>query len=106
MQSELTPRPVSPAISLEAEFRAVVRKGRSRYGQKKSWAEYLIDFLTGRTELSIRQRQARDGSTQWIAYDPKTDRRYLFDSEKAIRVWIEQRHLSDHCSNGSWFAGQ
>ncbi len=57
----------------------------------KQWAQAVVDYLTGAQALSIRQKLCKDGSVQWIAYDPYTRSRHVFSSEQAVRVWLEQR---------------
>ncbi|MGI8934174.1 hypothetical protein [Leptolyngbya sp. BC1307] len=88
MNSELTPG------SLEAEFCQVVRQGRLRSRQKRirQWAKAVIDFLTGQQTLSIRKQLSADGTVQWMVYDPDSGSRRLFNSEQAVRVWLEQRY--------------
>lgn len=99
MQSDFKPpspavsSAIYPAISLEAEFRATLKRDRQGHKQPKRWFHYLIEFLTGQSEPSIRKKQTADGSVQWIVYDPQSNQRSVFDSEQAVRVWLEQRHL-------------
>ena len=92
---------IYPAISLEAEFRATLKRNHHRDKQPKRWFHYLIEFLTGQSEPSIRTKQIADGSVQWIAYDPQSNQRRVFDSEQAVRVWLEQRHYNyGHSASG------
>jgi len=79
--------------SLEAEFYRITRK-RSQPHQSvlKSWAQVLIDFLTGAQPLSIRRQTQKNGTFQWIVYDAASDTRCVFDTEQAVRVWLETRH--------------
>lgn len=82
------------SLSLEAEFEKIVR--RQRRSTCNSWlkkgATALLNFLTGQQTLSIRCKTLTNGKTQWIAYDPTTHSRHVFDSQQAVRVWLEQRY--------------
>lgn len=51
----------------------------------------LLKFLTGEQSLSIRTQKS-DKGTQWIAYDALQNVRYVFTTEQALRIWLEQRH--------------
>ena len=85
----------STALSLEAEFDRLVRRQRKVErvrGWLKESAIALINFLTGQQSLSIRAKQLRNGEIQWTVYDPTTDGRYVFDSQQAVRTWLEQRY--------------
>lgn len=100
MQSDFysrTPATRTPAISLEEEFRHVAERSRRRSGRCRGWLEHLLDFLTGKEAVSIRHRQVvnetGEFTNQWIAYDPYSDSRCVFDSEQALRAWLEHRHL-------------
>ncbi|MGB3295382.1 MAG: hypothetical protein WBB01_20560 [Phormidesmis sp.] len=99
MKSEFTP------VSLEAEFCQIVsrRQGCSNAEPKdctdnrqvswiRDWSGRLLDFLTGSQTLSIQQRSHSNGQVQWIVYDPAADFRRVFDSEAAVRVWLEKRY--------------
>ncbi|EDX85175.1 hypothetical protein S7335_2874 [Synechococcus sp. PCC 7335] len=92
-------------VSLETEFQRIVshqqidqpaprRKALSSHPLKSIWHQVgraLVDFLTGRQRLSIRQQSTTTGETQWIIYDPVTQARSSFFSEQAVRVWLEER---------------
>ena len=93
--------PQSPR-SLEAEFQQILEQqqqalqGAAQSFKKQHWLtrglNALIDFLTGQQQLSIRAKTLKDGSVQWIVYDPSTDSREVFRSQQAVRVWIEGRY--------------
>ena len=111
MQSDFNPqRPVSrldashleashlEATSLEKEFRSILERcyqpsSHLKSSRFKRGLTQLLDFLTGKAEISIRQQQSLDGTVQWIVYDPGSNDRRVFYSEQAIRAWLEQRHL-------------
>ena len=88
MNSELTPG------NLEAEFCQVAHQSRLHSRQKRfrEWTKAVIDFLTGQQTLSIRKQLSADGTIQWRVYDPDSDSCRLFNSEQAVRVWLEQRY--------------
>lgn len=115
MQSDFKPqRPVNSlevgslevgsleASSLEKEFQSILERCYRPSSRLKSsrfergltqLLNFLLDFLTGKAEISIRQRQSLDGTMQWIVYDPDSNDRRVFYSEQAVRAWLEQRHL-------------
>ena len=76
------------ARSLEAEF-AQITQQHTRRDRIKSFIKQnltaLLNFLTG-------EQQHRDGTTQWTVYDPRNDQRQVFDSQQAVRSWLEQRY--------------
>ncbi len=99
MKSEFTP------VSLESEFRQIVSRQREcskpdqkdylnqrQAGWMRRWSGWLLDFFTGSQRLSVRQRSLPNGTLQWIVYDPDAERSRVFDSEQAVRAWLEQRY--------------
>ncbi|MGB7488295.1 MAG: hypothetical protein WA901_19035 [Phormidesmis sp.] len=86
---------VSSSSSLESEFRQVSRQyqGLARFS---AWLQQsgiaLFNFLTGQQVLSIQVKTLADGRQRWTAYDPATDTRHVFDSQQAVRTWLEQRY--------------
>lgn len=95
MQSHVSSNsPNANSLSLEAEFERIVR--RQHRSVQNSWlkegAIALLNFLTGQQTLSIRCKTLANGKTQWIAYDPTTHSHHVFDSQQAVRVWLEQRY--------------
>ncbi len=86
---------------LEAEFAQITCRQRISLPQSKQstgrnrryhrWGRYLLDFLTGQQQLAIREQQ-RNGQCQWAVYDPETQRRHVFNSQSAVRAWLEQRY--------------
>ena len=97
MQSNFKPQPT--VLSLEAEFQSILKRSGPPVQQPKRWFHSLLDFLTGKTEISIYQRQTLSGFQQWIVYDSQVNRHSVFESEQAVRVWLEQRHLSSRLSS-------
>ncbi|MGB7085999.1 MAG: hypothetical protein WBD47_10625 [Phormidesmis sp.] len=51
-----------------------------------------MNFFTGKQTLSIRRRSRSNGTTQWIVYDPHRNDRHVFDSEQAVRAWLETQY--------------
>ena len=99
MKSEFTP------VSLEAEFRQIVscRQAKNNLDQEtrsnkrqtswiREWLGQVLDFLTGSGGLSIQQRSLPNGRIQWIVYDPDAKDSRTFDTEQAVRVWLEGRY--------------
>ena len=99
MKSEFTP------VSLEVEFRQIVsyRQAGNNLNQEtrsnkqqthwiREWLDQLLNFLTGSQTLSIRQRSLPNGRIQWIVYDPDANTALTFDTEQAVRVWLEGRY--------------
>ncbi len=94
---------------LEAEFAQIARRQRGRLfparptmshsteqrarskPQYKQWGRYLLDFLTGQQQLSIREQRC-NGQCQWSVYDPQTQHRRVFLTQAAVRAWLEQRY--------------
>lgn len=58
----------------------------------KAIGNQLVYFLTGTQTLSVRAKRLKDGSMQWTVYDPDQRTCHRFDSETAVRSWLEQRH--------------
>ena len=85
----------SVGLSLEAEFEQVAVRRRG-IGRVKRWIKAgvteLLCFLAGQQTLSIRSTVLTNGTIQWRVYDPATDSRYTFDSQQAVRTWLEQRY--------------
>ena len=52
----------------------------------------LLDFLTGEDALSVRKQQIAHGKTIWTVYDSTTDTRRTFESQQAVRTWLETRY--------------
>ena len=108
MKSDYTPNQPSPRRaqhSLESEFYRLVRT-RSQHSRSQhklsrqqvravvgQITQQILAFLTGQASLSIRKQLTPDGHWQWIVYNPQTNVRHTFESERAVRIWLEQRHL-------------
>ncbi|MFK8181807.1 MAG: hypothetical protein AB8B99_00435 [Phormidesmis sp.] len=83
-----------PAHSLESEFRRVVSYKQQQPKQphrRKQFLSALLNFFTGQQTISIRPKM-NNGKMQWIVYDPHQNVRVVFETEQAVRIWIEQRH--------------
>jgi hypothetical protein len=46
----------------------------------------------GSVEPQIRKRSDRQGNLWFDVYDPIAQQHYCFDSETAVRVWIDERY--------------
>lgn len=91
--------------ALNTEFRQLcsryqhpVDAGSQDYSDKphgswiKAWLYNLLDFLTGEQTLTIVQRSYADGTIQWIVHDLDAEHLRIFDSEQAVRVWLDKRY--------------
>lgn len=56
------------------------------------WGLSLVNFLTGKQTLSVREKRLKSGERQWRVYDAHSDTHRVFDSEAAVRSWLEQRY--------------
>ncbi|MEL6354283.1 MAG: hypothetical protein AAFR58_21415 [Cyanobacteria bacterium J06627_28] len=96
--------PHSPQ-TLEAEFYQITQQKEAQkrdsgslsvkaslFNFLKTIGSQLVCFLTGTQTLSIRSKRLKNGTVQWMVYDPNTGRCYRFDSETAVRSWLEQRY--------------
>jgi hypothetical protein len=76
----------------------IQQEATSTTRQKSAFSQALINFgsrvvnfLTGEPEIRIWQK-TRNGHSVWFAYDPITDKKQRFDSEEAVRQWLECRY--------------
>ena len=56
--------------------------------QLKQFGTWLLTVLTATDDLTIRET-----STGWSVQESGQAQIHHFDSEEAVRVWLEQRHL-------------
>jgi len=56
------------------------------------WGRALVNFLTGKQTLSIKEKRLQNGERQWHVYDAPSDTHRVFESEHAVRSWLEQRY--------------
>ncbi|PZO22242.1 MAG: hypothetical protein DCF25_03330 [Leptolyngbya foveolarum] len=49
----------------------------------------LLNFLTGQPQIAIRSKYV-NGALRWTVYNPSTDTLKQFDSEQAVRAWVER----------------
>ncbi|MEO1297730.1 MAG: hypothetical protein AAFW75_18510, partial [Cyanobacteria bacterium J06636_16] len=52
----------------------------------------LVAFLCGSHELHIATKRDREGNDYFVAYDPVTQTRLTFTSERELRVWLDKRY--------------
>ncbi|ESA36278.1 hypothetical protein N836_08015 [Leptolyngbya sp. Heron Island J] len=55
--------------------------------------QWLVQSLTEGNQLRIWLKETKKGS-YWCVYDPSCGLHRQFDSEEALRVWLEQRYSS------------
>ena len=53
--------------------------------------QWLVQSLTEGNQLRIWVKETRQGSS-WCVYDPASSAKRQFDSEEALRIWLEQRY--------------
>ncbi|MDB9493255.1 hypothetical protein PN441_11340 [Spirulina major CS-329] len=58
----------------------------------KAMLAWMIHHLTQANEPRIWIRHDAQGSPQFHAYDPRTQKRFYGDSEQDLRVWLEARY--------------
>jgi YD repeat-containing protein len=54
----------------------------------------FVSSLEKSEEIRIRQRVDRNGQVWWYAYNPRTKRSGVFDSESEVRAWLERQYHS------------
>lgn len=52
----------------------------------------LLAYFCGSTAPRIRLKCDRRGNTLFVAYNPVSRQRHVFDSEQALREWADQRY--------------
>lgn len=55
-------------------------------------AELFFSSFEKSEEIRIWQRVDRNGQIWWYAYNPRTKRSSVFDSESEVRVWLEKQY--------------
>ncbi|MBX2863718.1 MAG: hypothetical protein KTR27_09185 [Leptolyngbyaceae cyanobacterium MAG.088] len=53
--------------------------------------KWLLQTLTAGDQPRIWEKETKQGS-QWCLYDPIDATQHQFDSEEAMRAWLEQRY--------------
>ena len=53
--------------------------------------QWLLSVLTEGDQLRIWTKETKQG-IRWFVHNPMDDRHHQFDSEEAMRVWLEQRY--------------
>ena len=96
MQSPLSDADLSRSLQASPFYQQPVALSPLSQRKRHRWLRLamsaLVDFLTGRSQLSIRAKTLPNGQQQWIVYDPEQDIRRTFDSQQAVRAWLEQRY--------------
>lgn len=49
-------------------------------------------LLVKKSELQVDLKRNRRGNLYWRVYDRHTNKAYIFDSERNVRVWIENQY--------------
>ncbi len=85
---------LNPTVPAQTAQTVVMRQPRegSMPGLLEQCVIALLNFLTGRQMLSIKQQQS-GRKDEWVVYDSQAGTRHVFDSEQAVRTWLEQKHL-------------
>ena len=110
-----TKQQLLPAATSQSANHQQKQQTRDRIGHRQQqWLEHwlertlsdlgeeLVAFLTGASHLSIRKSSApykitgspsqQHAASPWVVYDSTTDTRHCFESEQAVRAWLETRH--------------
>ncbi|MFE4106894.1 hypothetical protein [Almyronema epifaneia] len=58
----------------------------------RTLATQLLNWLAANDQPQINERYCSKQGRYWEVYDPITQSRQTFDSEQALRVWLEQRY--------------
>ncbi|MEM1242871.1 MAG: hypothetical protein AAGI45_23820 [Cyanobacteria bacterium P01_H01_bin.26] len=53
--------------------------------------QWLVSALAEGNQLRIWTQETKQGNV-WCVYDPTDNVRHQFDSEAAVRTWLEQRY--------------
>ncbi|MCU0564975.1 MAG: hypothetical protein MUF49_00055 [Oculatellaceae cyanobacterium Prado106] len=84
--------PLNPAEYLEIEG---LPQEPNRFWQRfHDGLQSLFSTLVTNSEPKIRLKQNRNGERYWQVYDPSTNYSTTFDSETAVRIWLEQRYYT------------
>ncbi|NER79449.1 MAG: hypothetical protein F6K42_07670 [Leptolyngbya sp. SIO1D8] len=54
----------------------------------------LLNYFSGSMEPRISVKRDRNGNASFAAYDPIDCAHHTFNSEEAVRVWLEQRYYN------------
>lgn len=54
--------------------------------------EKLLNSLVPSLQPQVRAYRTRHGQPAWSIYDPLSRKTHRFDSETAVRAWLEQRY--------------
>ena len=80
---------------LELQRRQLEQLARVNSPSSSQWlkglGQWLVTLLTEANQLQVRTKQTREGQV-WQVHDPLSNQYQQFDSEEALRVWLEQRH--------------
>lgn len=56
------------------------------------WGKTLLKYFTGSQEPQITLRRDRASNVYYSVYDPVNQYRDTFDSEHAVRAWLDERY--------------
>ncbi|MEM1292219.1 MAG: hypothetical protein AAGH67_12155 [Cyanobacteria bacterium P01_H01_bin.162] len=69
----------------------------ARESRQSRWSQLghaIVNYLVGAQaqDPTIWTKRDRKGHLYYEAYDPVTQTRHHFDSERAVRVWLDERY--------------
>jgi len=92
---KLTDRPISNPIPLginSAYEHRRSRTGEDIYNFAVQIARGLLQSLAGGNKLEIWQSRDRHGNLLWNVRDRLSGRSAQLDSEREVRIWLEERY--------------
>ncbi|MGD1927386.1 MAG: hypothetical protein ACFB12_00640 [Leptolyngbyaceae cyanobacterium] len=84
-------------ISPEQEQAPLIDSETARGAHQSRWSQLgraIVNYLVGAQaqDPTIWTKRDREGHLYYEAYDPVTRTRHHFDSERAVRVWLDERY--------------
>ena len=88
---------ISPEQQEQAAATHTLIDSETAQGRQSRWSQLgraVVNYLVGAQaqDPKIWTHRDRDGHLYYEAYDPVTRTRHHFDSERAVRVWLDERY--------------
>lgn len=64
----------------------------ARSGRWSQWGHALLKYFVGSKEPQISTHYDDAGNPFYVVYDPVAHQRYTFDTEQAVRTWLDGRY--------------
>ncbi|MEM1279677.1 MAG: hypothetical protein AAF827_22200 [Cyanobacteria bacterium P01_D01_bin.6] len=84
---ELLVEPIQDSRAMPSEL--ATRASRARW---RRWGQALLNYFVGSQDPRITTRRNDEGHLYYEVYDPVDRARHYFDSESAVRAWLEERY--------------